>query len=169
MTTPDTVPPHPGGIIRQHLVTLAMTQKDLAHRVGVNDKHMSAVITGKCPVTPRLAVRIEQAFGLVGESLLAESLLIDQARHDAAQHRAQVTMASTADDLIALIEALPDMLKAARADRGLSLRDAQGITGVSINTWSRFERRAASIYVDALPALLRFVADEPSPATADGA
>jgi transcriptional regulator with XRE-family HTH domain len=66
-------------------------------------------------------------------------------------------------DVIDVLDRLPDLVRQARHRRNLTLRDTATLTGVSLNTLSRFERRAGFAYSDAVIRLVHFVADEPMP------
>ena len=51
-----TAPVHPGRILINELEKLGMSQKELAVRTGVTEKHVSTIITGK-KISPQLLPR----------------------------------------------------------------------------------------------------------------
>ena len=55
-------PAHPGEILRElYLKPLGITQAQAAKALGVSRKHVSAIVNGRAPVTPEMAVRLAQA------------------------------------------------------------------------------------------------------------
>jgi len=56
-------PAHPGEILRElYLNPLAVTITKAAQALGVTRKHVSAIVNGRAPVTPDMAVRLAAAF-----------------------------------------------------------------------------------------------------------
>ena len=77
-------PVHPGEILREDvLVELGLTVSDAAARLGVSRVTLSRVLHGHARLSPKLAVRLEQAG--VGT---ARAWLALQTAHDLAMERA---------------------------------------------------------------------------------
>jgi addiction module HigA family antidote len=77
-------PVHPGEILREDvLVELGLTVSDAAARLGVSRVTLSRVLHGHARLSPKLAVRLEQAG--VGT---ARAWLAMQTAHDLAMERA---------------------------------------------------------------------------------
>lgn len=56
-------PAHPGEILREmYLKPLGVTVTQAAEALGVSRKHVSAIVNGRAPVTPDMAVRLAAAF-----------------------------------------------------------------------------------------------------------
>jgi addiction module HigA family antidote len=56
-------PAHPGEILRElYLVPLGITITQAAEALGVTRKHVSAIVNGRTPVTPDMALRLAMAF-----------------------------------------------------------------------------------------------------------
>lgn len=55
---------HPGETIAEYLKMNNMSQKELAIRCGVSEKHISTVISGLRNITVDFAVKLEYAFGI---------------------------------------------------------------------------------------------------------
>jgi addiction module HigA family antidote len=61
-------PAHPGEVLRElYLAPLGVTITQLAEALGVTRKHISAIVNGRAPVTPEMAVRLAQAFATEAE------------------------------------------------------------------------------------------------------
>ena len=74
-------PAHPGEVIRAFCVEpLDLTITEAAKALGVSRKTLSALLNGRCGISPEMAIRLSKAFG--GS---AESWLIQQAQYDLAQ------------------------------------------------------------------------------------
>ncbi len=58
---------HPGRLLKEELNIRDMKQIDLAKELGVAKNVMSEIINGKRNLTPELAVRLEDAFGIKAE------------------------------------------------------------------------------------------------------
>lgn len=54
----------PGKIIKDQINDREMTQKDLAVRMEISEKHMSQLINGDVPLTPNIAYRLEMVLGI---------------------------------------------------------------------------------------------------------
>src|SRR5476651_506203 len=71
-------PAHPGEILRElYLKPMGVTITQAADALGVSRKHISAIVNGRAPVTPDMAVRLAAAFET--EAALWVNL---QAQHD---------------------------------------------------------------------------------------
>ena len=56
-------PAHPGEILRElYLKPLGITVTQAAEALGVTRKHVSAIVNGRAPVTPDMALRLATAF-----------------------------------------------------------------------------------------------------------
>jgi addiction module HigA family antidote len=56
-------PAHPGEILRElYLEPLGITITQAAAALGVSRKHVSAIVNGRTPVTPDMAMRLAMAF-----------------------------------------------------------------------------------------------------------
>lgn len=56
-------PAHPGEILRElYLAPLGVTVTQAAKALGVSRKHISAIVNGRSPVTPDMALRLAVAF-----------------------------------------------------------------------------------------------------------
>jgi len=61
-------PTHPGEMLREEfLVPLAMTQTELAARIGVSYPRVNEIVNGKRGVTPDTALRLSRLFGTTPE------------------------------------------------------------------------------------------------------
>lgn len=57
-------PPHPGAILLEmYIKPLKVTITEAADALGVSRKHVSAIINGRVPVTPDMAMRLAAVFG----------------------------------------------------------------------------------------------------------
>ena len=57
-------PAHPGEILKEmYIVPLGVTVTKVADALGVTRKHVSAIVNGRAPVTPDMAVRLAGVFG----------------------------------------------------------------------------------------------------------
>src|SRR3990172_1144214 len=56
-------PAHPGEILRElYLKPLGITVTQAAKALGMTRKHVSAIVNGRAPVTPDMALRLASAF-----------------------------------------------------------------------------------------------------------
>jgi HTH-type transcriptional regulator/antitoxin HigA len=58
---------HPGRLLKDELNAREMKQIDLAKELGIAKNVMSDIINGKRNLTPEMAVRLENAFGIKAE------------------------------------------------------------------------------------------------------
>lgn len=58
---------HPGLLLKDELNAREMKQIDLAKNLGIAKNVMSGIINGKRNLTPALAVKLENAFGIKAE------------------------------------------------------------------------------------------------------
>lgn len=56
-------PPHPGGVIGDEIESLGLTIEGAALGLGIAPHHLVAVIEGRSPVSPEMALRLEKALG----------------------------------------------------------------------------------------------------------
>lgn len=56
-------PAHPGEILRElYLAPLGVTVTQAAEALRITRKHMSAIVNGRVPVTPEMAIRLAAVF-----------------------------------------------------------------------------------------------------------
>ena len=71
-------PAHPGAILREmYLKPMKVSITEAAEALGVTRKHLSAIVNGRAPVTPDMAMRLAAVFAT--EAQLWVNL---QAQHD---------------------------------------------------------------------------------------
>lgn len=58
---------HPGFTLEETLDSLGMSQKDLAERTGLTEKHISQIINCKASITPATAIKFERVLGVKAE------------------------------------------------------------------------------------------------------
>jgi addiction module HigA family antidote len=57
-------PAHPGEILREmYLKPMKVSITEAADALGVSRKHVSAIVNGRAPVTPDMAMRLAAVFG----------------------------------------------------------------------------------------------------------
>ena len=57
-------PPHPGLSVRHDcLEPLSVTVTEAARRLGVSRKHFSELVNCRSGISPRMAIRLDKAFG----------------------------------------------------------------------------------------------------------
>ena len=65
-------PPHPGEFIRDEILNeLGLSVSDAADVLGVRRATISDLVNGKAALSPEMALRVEKAFGVKMETLLA--------------------------------------------------------------------------------------------------
>ena len=55
---------HPGETLQEFIEDRNMSQKELAIRCGVSEKHVSTVLNGKKDISPSFAKKLEYALGI---------------------------------------------------------------------------------------------------------
>ena len=71
-------PTHPGEVLREDVITpLGLTLAESARRLGVSREMLSAVVDGKTPLTPEMALRIGKATRTTPESWLYMQAKLD--------------------------------------------------------------------------------------------
>lgn len=55
---------HPGFTLEENLEYFGISQKDLAERTGLTEKHISQIINGKASITPATAIKLERVLGI---------------------------------------------------------------------------------------------------------
>ena len=84
-------PPHPGEIIRTLcLEPLGVSITEAARALGVSRKTLSAIVNGRAPVTPEMAVRLSIAFSTSAESWLNQQAQFDLWRANRSRKRLKV-------------------------------------------------------------------------------
>jgi HTH-type transcriptional regulator/antitoxin HigA len=58
---------HPGQLIRDEIGSLGVTQKEVATQMGIAANVLNELITAKRNLTPALALKLEQVFGIDAE------------------------------------------------------------------------------------------------------
>lgn len=53
----------PGDTIKENMDYLGMSQKELAARLGITEKHLSNIINGNSPITYDTALKLESVIG----------------------------------------------------------------------------------------------------------
>ena len=124
----------PGATIKEQLLDRSMTQKELAYRLDVSQKHLSKLINGEVRLTPEMAIRLETVLNIPAsfwnnlESIYREKLL-------------KVQLENQIDDDIALLEkfSYDDLVNdhlvdeaATDVDKVLNLRKFFGVTKLSL-------------------------------------
>ena len=64
-----TEPAHPGTHIRERVIPADMLVKDAAKLLGVGRPALSNLLNGKAALSPRMAARMEKAFGASAEEI----------------------------------------------------------------------------------------------------
>lgn len=68
MRTRTRKPTHPGGILfRMHMDPLGITITELAQRLGISRKALSAIVNGRASITPDIALRLSRALDTTPE------------------------------------------------------------------------------------------------------
>jgi addiction module HigA family antidote len=84
-------PPHPGEIILSLcLEPLGVSITDAAKALGVSRKTLSAIVNGRAPITPEMAVRLSIAFATSAESWLKQQARFDLWRVEQTRKRLKV-------------------------------------------------------------------------------
>ena len=77
-STPSVIQ-HPGAIVRQR-IPASMSVTEAAKRLGVSRQQLHALIDGRASVSPRMALRLQAAFGPPAETWLVMQLHYDVSR-----------------------------------------------------------------------------------------
>lgn len=75
---PQRAPLHPGAVLADIIDDVPQTRAEIAHLLGISRQYLHAVLSGRKPLSPAMAVRVAKAFG--GR---ADMWLRMQATHDA--------------------------------------------------------------------------------------
>ncbi|MGE5542799.1 MAG: HigA family addiction module antitoxin, partial [Bacillota bacterium] len=70
MMASSKAPGHPGPYVRQNVIPSGMSIKDAAQRLGVGRVALSRFVNGKSALSPKMAARLEKAFGANAQRLL---------------------------------------------------------------------------------------------------
>jgi addiction module HigA family antidote len=78
-------PPHPGRLIKNELDELGVSVADAAAALNVTRQQLHNVISGKCAISPDMAVRLEKGVGGAADGWLRMQMAYDiaQAREKA--------------------------------------------------------------------------------------
>lgn len=69
-------PPHPGEVLREYLPE-ALTQAEIASRLGITRQALSAVLNGRAGVSAEMAVRLSKALGTTADLWLGLQMQYD--------------------------------------------------------------------------------------------
>ena len=84
-------PPHPGGIIRRQVIEpLGLSVSQSAAILGVTRQALSLLLNQRTDLTPRMALRIEKAFGPKMDHLMRMQLAYDLAAQRAQEDQITV-------------------------------------------------------------------------------
>jgi addiction module HigA family antidote len=123
----------PGDVLDEHREAAALTQAELAQRLGFSTKHINRLLAGSEPVTPETALKLEAVFGLPARAWLGlearyrehrareaehAGLVAEQAWLDRLPHRALVKLGWIPSGLRG-----PDMVRGLRAFFGVGSLD----------------------------------------------
>lgn len=77
----------PGELIRQAIADgpIGLSQKSVARRAGISEKHLSQIVRGYVRMSAHVAVRLEGPLGVPALDLLVAQALIDIAAAKAAR------------------------------------------------------------------------------------
>ena len=84
-------PVHPGKIIRHDcLVPLGLTVTAAAKVLGVSRQALNNLLNAKAGVTPKMAIRLEKAFGGTADTWLRMQMNYDLARAMKTEHKIKI-------------------------------------------------------------------------------
>jgi addiction module HigA family antidote len=78
------VPPVPGQVLRYHISWAGRTQAAFARAIGVSPARLNMILSGRCPISPEIALRLARVLGTPPEfwlRLRMEFELFHQERH----------------------------------------------------------------------------------------
>src|SRR5512134_3953954 len=78
MTNSSNKPVHPGTYVRETIIPAGMSVKDAAKQLGIGRPALSNFLNGKSALSPKMAVRLEKAFGADRKGLLDMQAAYDQ-------------------------------------------------------------------------------------------
>lgn len=80
---------NPGDLIRQAIANgpTGLSQKTVARRAGISEKHLSQIVQGAVRMSARVAVRLEGPLGVPALDLLIAQALVDIAAVKAGRRR----------------------------------------------------------------------------------
>ena len=81
-------PPHPGGGLRYDIEAMGWTVAECARRLGLSRTTLSRVVNGKQPITPAIALALEQIGWSDADTWLRLQAIYDLARERRRQHAA---------------------------------------------------------------------------------
>lgn len=83
---------HPGPWLRRNFIEpYGLTQSDAAERLGVTRVALSNLLNGKSALSPEMAIRFEQGFGVSAKTLLRMQAAHDLARAQSAAKTIKVS------------------------------------------------------------------------------
>ena len=84
-------PPHPGGVIRRHVIEpLGLSVTEAASILGVTRQALSLLLNERTDLSSEMALRIEKAFGPKMDHLMRMQLAFDLARQRQREGRVRV-------------------------------------------------------------------------------
>lgn len=127
------IPIHPGRYIREFVLPENLSVKDAAQRLGVGRPALSNLLNENAALSPEMALRVEKAFGVKSEELLARQAEYDEFRTRSQEKSIAVRMyaRSALDIHAAQIEAWSERTDA-RAQLPALLRKLVQNTGVNL-------------------------------------
>ncbi len=76
-------PKHPGSRVREAIIPIGMSVSEAARRLGIGRPALSSFLNGRSALSPKMAVRLEKAFGANREELLDLQQSYNRRRHQA--------------------------------------------------------------------------------------
>jgi addiction module HigA family antidote len=90
MMTSNTRLAHPGTHVRESVIPSGMSVKEAAKRLGIGRPALSNFLNGKASLSPKMAVRLEKAFGADRERLLEMQAAYDRQERRAGEREVAV-------------------------------------------------------------------------------
>jgi len=73
-------PPHPGELIGDSLEELSVSVSAAARALGITRQQLHNLISGRCGITPEMAVKLEKAIGSTADAWLRMQMSYDLAQ-----------------------------------------------------------------------------------------
>ena len=70
---------HPGEVLKEYLLDLGISQKELAEKTGINKIVLNEIINGKRPITIKTAIKLERAFSFQAKFWVNLQMIYDEA------------------------------------------------------------------------------------------
>ena len=81
---------HPGSYVRENIIPGGMSVKEAAKRLGIGRPALSNFLNGKSALSPKMAARLEKAFGADRKRLLDLQTTYDQQKRSASEKNVAV-------------------------------------------------------------------------------